>query len=56
MKPSSPKKIIWIIALIVGILGIIGRNANIPIASEYNYLFLLIGFILLALGTTFKGI
>ncbi|WP_197077370.1 hypothetical protein [Lacinutrix sp. Hel_I_90] len=56
MKPSSPTKIIWIIALVVGILGILGRYAEIPLATEYNYSFLLTGFVLLALGTTFKGI
>lgn len=54
--PSAPKKITWIIGLIIGILGILGHFADIKILSEYNYTLLLIGFIVLAIGTTFKEI
>ncbi len=58
MKPSSPKTIVWIIGLIAGILGIVGHyyNGSIPFASEHNYLLLLAGFVLLAVGTSFKGV
>ncbi len=56
MKPSAPKNVVWIIALVAGILGILGHYATIPFATEYNYYLLLAGFVLLALGTTFKGI
>ena len=52
--PSAPKKIIWIIGLLSGILGIIGHYAHVQTLSEYNYALLLIGFIALALGTTFR--
>lgn len=52
--PSSPKKITWIIGLVCGLLGIIGHYAHVQILSEYNYLLLLIGFVVLALGTTFR--
>ncbi len=54
--PSSPKKITWIIGLILGILGIIGHYAHVEILTQYNYELLLSGFIVLALGTTFKEI
>jgi hypothetical protein len=52
--PSSPKQITWIIGLIVGIAGIIGHYAHVSILAEYNYPLLLIGFLVLAAGTTFK--
>jgi hypothetical protein len=52
--PSSPKKITWIIGLTLGILGIIGHYAHVDILTEYNYVLLLSGFIVLALATTFK--
>ena len=52
--PSSPKKITWTLGLVFGILGIIGHYIQIDILSEYNYVLLLSGFILLAAGTTFK--
>lgn len=54
--PSSPKKITWIIGLILGVLGFIGHYTNVQILTEYNYLLLLAGFIVLAAGTTFREI
>ncbi|MFO7978931.1 MAG: hypothetical protein R6U64_09745 [Bacteroidales bacterium] len=55
-KPSAPKKITWIIGLILGVLGIIGHYAQIEFLTEHNYFLLLAGFIVLAAGTTFKGV
>jgi hypothetical protein len=52
--PSAPQKVTWIIGLTSGILGIIGHYANVQILTEYNYMLLLIGFLALALGTTFR--
>ena len=54
MTPSAPKQITWIIGLACGTLGIIGHYAHVQVLSEYNYILLLIGFVALALGTTFK--
>lgn len=53
-KPSAPKQITWIIGLACGILGIIGHYAYVQILTEYNYLLLLVGFVALAVGTTFR--
>lgn len=52
--PSAPKKITWIIGILAGVLGIIGHYANVQILSEYNYALLLVGFLVLAAGTTFR--
>ncbi len=54
--PSSPKRITWIIGLTLGILGIIGHYARVDFLTEYNYALLLAGFIVLAVGTTFREI
>ncbi|MEN8119758.1 MAG: hypothetical protein ABFS35_05405 [Bacteroidota bacterium] len=56
MQPSAPKSIIWIIALIAGVLGIIGYFVNIPFVSAYSFWLILVGFVMLAVGTTFKGV
>lgn len=56
MKPSAPKTIIWLIAIIVGIVGIIGYFVDISFISEYSYWLVVAGFGLLAIGTTFKGV
>lgn len=54
MSPSAPNKFIWIIGLIAGILGILGHYAYIEILTEHNYTLLIVGFIALAAGTTFR--
>lgn len=54
--PSSPKKITWIIGLVSGVLGIIGHYTYVEILTEYNYILLLGGFLVLLAGTTFKEI
>lgn len=56
MSPSAPKQITWILGLILGVLGIIGHYSQVEILTEHNYLLLLVGFVLLALGTSLKGI
>lgn len=52
--PSSPKKITWALGLVLGILGIIGHYVHVDMLSEYSFVLLLAGFIILAAGTTFK--
>ncbi len=54
--PSAPNQIVWILAIILGILGILGHYAHIDILSKYNYEMLLIGFVLLAIGTTYRNV
>lgn len=48
---SAPKKITWIIGLLLGTMGIIGNYVYVQILTEYNYVLLLSGFIVLAVGT-----
>ncbi len=52
--PSAPKKITWIIGLLCGVLGIIGHYVHVRLLTENSYILLLVGFIVLAIGTTFK--
>jgi hypothetical protein len=52
--PSAPQRITWIIGLVAGILGILGHFAKIEFLTEYHFLLLMVGFIALALGTTFR--
>lgn len=54
--PSAPKKITWIIGIVAGLLGIIGHFAKVEILSEHSYTLLLVGFIALAVGTSFRDI
>ncbi|MDO4566728.1 MAG: hypothetical protein Q4B42_05295 [Oscillospiraceae bacterium] len=53
---NAPKKLTWLIALILGVLGIVGSFTAIPFVSAYAFWFLAAGFALLALGCLFKGL
>ena len=54
--PSAPNQVVWILALIVGFLGILGHYTQIDVLSKYNYEMLLIGFILLVIGTVYRKV
>jgi len=57
--PNAPTRTVWLLALIIGGLGILLRFVDVPALAEiraYNYWMLLIGFLLLALGTSSKNI
>lgn len=55
MKLSKPKNITFLIALILGVLAIIGNFVAIPVISAYAFFILAVGFILLVLGVLVKG-
>ena len=55
MKPSAPNKILWIIALIAGVLGIIGHLVSVDFLTQNSIILIISGFVLLAIGTSFKG-
>jgi len=54
--PSAPNKGLWLIAVLLGALGILGHYANVNVLSKYNYEMLLIGFVLLVIGTAYRRI
>lgn len=56
MKTNAPKQITWLIAVIVGALGIAGQFVVIPTVSEHSFWFVTTGFVALALGTMLKDL
>jgi len=58
MKMNAPKTVTWLVAVIVGVVGILlslGVVA-IPIISPYAFWLVAAAFILLALATLLKGL
>jgi hypothetical protein len=57
MRLNAPKQIVWIIALILGVLGILGTFTEIPLVSEseYAFWFVVVGWLLLIIATVAKG-
>ncbi len=54
MRPAAPSKLIWILGLIVGILGILVHFIHVEDLSAYDFWLLLAGFTLLAVGTSYR--
>ncbi len=54
LSPSAPNRTLWILGIIIGVLGIIAHYYHIDRLSEYNYEMVMVGFLLLVLGTTFR--
>ena len=56
MKLSAPKTITWWIAVVLGVLGILGSFMSLPFVSDNAFWFVAVGFILLALATFLKDL
>ena len=56
MKLSAPKVVTWWIAVILGVLGILGTYIALPVVSANAFWFVAAGFVLLALATYLKGL
>lgn len=56
MKLNAPKNVTWIVAVVLGVLGILASFISIPFVSDYNFWFVTVGFVLLALATFLKGL
>jgi len=56
MKLSSPKTVTWWIAVVVGVLGILGNFVSIPVVSGAAFWFVAAGFVILALATYLKDL
>ena len=53
-SPSAPNRTLWIIAVIIGGVGILVHYYYVEGLSRYSYPMLLIGFILLVIGTALR--
>lgn len=56
MRLSAPHKVLWLIAVIVGVLGIVANFGLIPPLAAYAFWLVTAGFALLVIGTLFKGV
>jgi hypothetical protein len=56
MKLSAPKNITWIVALVIALLGLLGKLVEITFLTEYAFWFVLVAAVLLLLATWFEGL
>lgn len=55
MSLTPPKKSTFYISLVLAVLGLIGSFVTIPFVSAYAFWFVLVGYVVLALGMFLKG-
>ena len=55
MKLNAPTQIVWIIALVVGLLGIIASLVTIPVLSGIALWLVVVAWLLLIVSTVLKG-
>lgn len=56
MRLNAPKKITWVVALILGIIGVLAHFFKLPpVVDQYEFWFLGVGWLLLVLSTWLKG-
>ena len=55
MRLTPPKKIVFIISLILVIISLVAHFIHIPVATQYQYWIMLVGWALLAAGVALKG-
>jgi hypothetical protein len=53
MKLSAPKKLVWLISLVLAVLGVVFSLAGI--LQPYNFWIVVVAYVLLFLGTVLKG-
>lgn len=56
MKLTPPKTITWLIALLIGLLGLAGKLTHIAFVSPNAFWFVFVGFALLAIASLVKGL
>jgi hypothetical protein len=56
MKLNAPKQITWIVALVLGVLGLIGALIAIPFLTTYAFWLVFIAWALLVLATYLEGL
>jgi hypothetical protein len=56
MKLSAPKNVTWWVAVVLGVLGILGTFVTLPVVSANAFWFVAVAFVILALATYLKDL
>ena len=56
MNLSAPKQISWLIALVLGVLGLIGALFTIPFLTNFAFWFVFVALVLMLIATFVDGL
>ena len=55
MKLNAPTQMVWYIALVVGIVGVLAALVTIPVLSGFAFWLVAIAWLILVISTAMKG-
>jgi hypothetical protein len=56
MQLTPPTKNVFYVSVVLAVLGILAHFVTIPFVSAYNFWFVVVGYVVLVLGNTMKGV
>jgi hypothetical protein len=56
MNLSAPKNLTWIIAVVLGVLGLLGNFVTLPVIGGFSFWLVFLGFAVLAVATFVEGL
>jgi uncharacterized membrane protein YphA (DoxX/SURF4 family) len=56
LKLNAPTKVVWIISLVLGVVGIIAKLVTIPVISGLAFWLVAVGLVLMLLATYLKNL
>ena len=56
MRLSRPKKVTFLLSVVLVALGFLGVRIDLPMLSEFGWFFVLAGYLVLAFGNLFTGL
>jgi hypothetical protein len=56
MALSAPTRPVWVVSIILGVLGLLGKFAAVPFVTANAFWLLAAGFVVLAISTIYKGL
>ncbi|MBN1497715.1 MAG: hypothetical protein JXA07_13150 [Spirochaetes bacterium] len=55
MQTNAPKFVVWVVAVVIGCLGVLAHFVAIPVVTAYAFWFVVVGFAILAVASVVKG-
>jgi hypothetical protein len=56
MALSAPTRPVWAVSVVLAVIGVLGKLVAIPYVSGYAGWWIGAGFVVLLIGTTYKGV
>jgi hypothetical protein len=56
LQLSAPKQVTWLIAVVIGVAGLLGKLGALAVLAKYDFWLMALGWFLLVLATLLEGL